>query len=464
MANIAHADLILEHLGACGLPNESLHAVRASLLQRQSAAPSTEHMQTRLEAVLEHALHGKLEVKVRSLSGDILAAVPATTGCKVSELKRVVEEKTSVACRQQMLVRGGAVIDDADTVASIGLGPFDAELSCVIVPADLYAIGGHDSEEPLRSVEKLDMRTKTWSWAPPMLLARHGFVATTVGNRIYVIGGAGEGYGSGEVFDPVEGEWSLLPPMQTPRRNFEMATIDRHLFVIGGYDGEILANGEVLDTESRQWSALPPMTSPRCDFGLACVNKKIYAMGGFDGNELVGSMEVLTSHTAAEWRRLPSMVEPRCYFTAAAIGTNVYAVGGQGLAGETRTLRDGEVFDTIREMWSSLPVMGVPRRYSASSVVNGKLYLLGGRNGTEFLTSCEVFDPEERRWRMLPEMAFPRRGCTHTTLGNGVYMLGGRDSTLAPIASAQAYDTSTSSWIDLPDMLVSRRGFAAAVA
>jgi len=454
-------ELIVEHLESSGVPAESLQTVRSILLERATTPPAQREA-TRLEALLLHATEGRVEVKVRTLSGNVCATLDVETGTKVSTLKHLIEAQTAIPARQQVLARHGNLLDDAETVGSIGLVPFDAELSCVVVPANIYAIGGHN-EEPLNSVEVLDMRTKTWSWSPPMHFPRHGCVAATVGTCIYVIGGAGEGDGTGEVFDPAKGEWSLLPSMHFPRRNFEVAVVDRQLFVIGGFNGEILASGEVLDTVTHQWSEIPAMSTPRSDFAVVCVNKKLYAVGGFDGEEVTGSAEVFDPTSATPvWRPLAAMAEPRCYFTAAVIDKSIFVVGGQGYA--TRTLSSGEVLSIEDETWSTLPPMQVPRRYSASSVLDGKLYLFGGRNGTEFLTSAEVFDPEEQQWKKLPELAFPRRGCTHITLGASVYMFGGRDTTLAPIASAQAFDTVDNRWIDLPDMLASRRGFAAAIA
>ena len=86
---------------------------------------------------------------------------------------------------------------------------------------NVYVCGGYASQKALRSVERFDPRTKSWTLLAKMNQRRMGAQAVTLGGRIYVIGGT-KGkhvYNSVEVYDVATNSWSAGTSMLVPRQS-----------------------------------------------------------------------------------------------------------------------------------------------------------------------------------------------------------------------------------------------------
>ena len=72
---------------------------------------------------------------------------------------------------------------------------------------ELCVVGGGG----LKTAERFDPRTQTWSPLPEMHHTRQGPAVVAFEGRLYVAGGNGEGLQSIEYFDPRNNTWTLLP-------------------------------------------------------------------------------------------------------------------------------------------------------------------------------------------------------------------------------------------------------------
>jgi N-acetylneuraminic acid mutarotase len=79
----------------------------------------------------------------------------------------------------------------------------------------VYACGGSDGSDVLRTVERYNVKENTWSAAPPMSRPRLGHAAAVVNNKLYVIGGydGKEPLNTFECFDPKTDSWGPVLTM-----------------------------------------------------------------------------------------------------------------------------------------------------------------------------------------------------------------------------------------------------------
>ncbi|XP_078492901.1 kelch-like protein 26 [Ciona intestinalis] len=88
-------------------------------------------------------------------------------------------------------------------------------LSGVVYNDEIYAICGFD----LKSVERYNIRTNTWTNVGSLNHERHGSCACVVNGKIYVIGGVGDNESERtiEAYDATINEWKIETNMETPR-------------------------------------------------------------------------------------------------------------------------------------------------------------------------------------------------------------------------------------------------------
>lgn len=96
----------------------------------------------------------------------------------------------------------------------------------------IYALGGSGG----KTCERYDPTTNTWSLVADMITARSQFAAAVDGyGRIYAIGGGnGQEENTVECFDPLTGSWSLVPSMIGARLRHSAVTVGEWIYVLGG--------------------------------------------------------------------------------------------------------------------------------------------------------------------------------------------------------------------------------------
>src|SRR5256885_3364032 len=122
----------------------------------------------------------------------------------------------------------------------------------------IYAFGGFVLPQsgpaawvPIDNAWEYDPARDTWRAVAPMPTKRGSPVAVTVGDRMYVIGGAVTGpkeaavhparahYSTGAVeeYDPATNSWRPRAPLPTPRNHATAGVVNGKVYVIGGRAG-----------------------------------------------------------------------------------------------------------------------------------------------------------------------------------------------------------------------------------
>jgi kelch-like protein 8 len=159
----------------------------------------------------------------------------------------------------------------------------------------IYAFGGNDGANALKTTEVYDIKSDTWSSAAPMNTARDGVAGVTgPDGRIYAIGGndgqPGNYLNSVEAYDIVSDTWTTVASMAHGRALLGAAMgSDNRIYAIGGEQFSSLNIVEAYDAATNSWAAVTPMNNPRSQLAVTVGHDgRIYAIGGVDN--LVGAL------------------------------------------------------------------------------------------------------------------------------------------------------------------------------
>lgn len=215
-------------------------------------------------------------------------------------------------------------------------------------PAQRPDFATFDNEVAASATDKEGDTARTWVYDPrvgtwmsvaamPGERAGHGFV--TVGDRIYALGGRGNGASQVWVYDPIKNSWSVT--------------------------------GDA-------------MPSPRAAAAYVGVNGRIYAIGGLiDGNAT--SRVDIFNPANGNWQRGPSLPAPRSGHVAALMDGKIHVTGGEHRR-PPRTYGDHFVLDLASGSWSKAAPMPTPRHGAVAAAANGKFVVVGGSPGAGVYT------------------------------------------------------------------------------
>ena len=131
--------------------------------------------------------------------------------------------------------------------------------SSVVLQECIYAIAGHDGTVCQNSVECYNPLTDKWTKMSSMSKVRRFAAATTVCDKIIVVGGFGDMTAqtiehSCEMFEPSTKQWSLVSSPLNPRAAHGIVSIDYKVYLFGGEDEKFYASGvECFDVNDNKW-------------------------------------------------------------------------------------------------------------------------------------------------------------------------------------------------------------------
>jgi len=248
------------------------------------------------------------------------------------------------------------------------------------------------------STRSLFAGTGSWTTKEPLPAATSDFLAVTVGDKIFMIGGqdtAGASTATVREYDPVIDAFNATAKTaaQAGRMRYAAAVVGTKIYVLGGLavdDGTPqLKTTWVYDTASDTWDYTGPnLIVGRSDFCAFVVGQKIYAVGGYTtGYAALESVEVLDIGAATPaWATAPALPDARGDVTCAASGGKGYAIGGYH--DPTDTFANNTAFkDTMYELdvaggaaaWVAKSPMPTAVGDKAAAVLSdGSILVIGG--------------------------------------------------------------------------------------
>ncbi|CAI4233035.1 unnamed protein product [Auanema sp. JU1783] len=276
----------------------------------------------------------------------------------------------------------------------------------------LFAVGGWCSGDAIASVEQLDPSKPmpVWKTVSPMSKRRCGVGVAVVDDLVYAVGGHdGQSYlNSVERYDPVTNQWLCdVAPTSTCRTSVGVAVLEGYLYAVGGQDGKSCLNVvERYNARRDEWESVAAMGSRRLGVSVSVLNGCLYAVGGSDGQTPLNTVERYDPRVG-RWEQVGSMLTRRKHLGTAVFDGHLYAAGGRD---DSCELNSAERYNPYTNEWTPVVAMCSRRSGVALAVVNERLYAVGGFDGQTYLKSVEVFDIDANNWRHHGSMTYRRLG------------------------------------------------------
>eukprot|EP00922_Rhytidocystis_sp_ex-Travisia-forbesii_P040201 GHVS01059818.1.p1 GENE.GHVS01059818.1~~GHVS01059818.1.p1 ORF type:complete len:651 (+),score=113.59 GHVS01059818.1:245-1954(+) len=265
------------------------------------------------------------------------------------------EGKTDIAKEEEDKPVGSRepTADSSDIIKLRRLGePRYAFALCVTPPGnDVFAIGGTDGSNYLRSVETFSSSTGCWTPMPKLQFARgHLGGCALLDGRVVVLGGqCGKNVlKSAEVYDPAKRNWRVLPPMMEPRQSCSALALGSVVYALGGRDefdnhGKVLRSCESLEVgRSSGWSAIKPLKQARSGLAAVALRGRLYVVGGTNGVKPLNTVEVYHPHSNS-WTPGPPLNRARAWPALTVWEDSLLIIGGRESTAQ-------EIVDSI-EVW-----------------------------------------------------------------------------------------------------------------
>jgi DNA-binding CsgD family transcriptional regulator len=253
-------------------------------------------------------------------------------------------------------------------------------------PNNAPALSGFSPAESTKWFARASVRT-----------ARARAAVTTVGGRVYLIGGEVNRQPSNEVliYDPRLDDWQIGPAKPTAIVNAGAAVVTNTIFVPGGTvaDGQPTNKFEVLNVFSGTWRSLPTLPAAVAGHAVVASNNRVYVLGGRTASG-VSNQVVMFDIATNRWAALPPMPTARTLLSAAVLGNRIYAVGGFDGGRELTTC---EVYDIATQRWATCAPMTIPRGALGLAQVGSTIYAIGG-GLTGYIGFNERYDPIANKW------------------------------------------------------------------
>lgn len=269
----------------------------------------------------------------------------------------------------------------------------------------------------------------------------------------------------GLVGTPTEEERAELP---TVRQEHGAAALDGEVYVLGGFTPQASSSVQAYDPEADTWRDVADFPAAFHHPNVAVVGGMIYVTGFHLGSSLRDADGRVFAYDPATDEWLPRAPMPvgtdRGASCVATLGDDIYVFGGASDV----TMPDASVYDTVADEWTPLPPMPALREHCVAAGVDGKLYIVSGRANSIQGIEVEswVYDPETQTYAERSPLPTPRAGGAGALLGGRIFVFGGEGNPNDPdgvFHDIEAYDPSTDTWEELPDMTIPRHGYAAAV-
>jgi hypothetical protein len=323
-----------------------------------------------------------------------------------------------------------------------------AYASALTLPTgEIFVFGGLDEHDPevvsstTELIQPLTGDVRTLAQRLPGRL--HHTVTLGWGDRVVVAGGVlwfGEGFHSTDRVDiylPYQRQWIHAAPLLTARSDHGAAPLpDGEVLVTGGnLDARPLSSTEIYDPRTDTWREAAPLPSPRVRFSIAALpDGRILVAGGLSKIGLPLATSVIYEPAHDRWVRGPDMSVARVQHASVALASgDVLFVGGQSAASNT-----AERYDYLRNIFTFAGTLVRPRFVEQAAVLaDGRVLITGGSlevpGRTEWVpvADAEIWDPSTSSWSVFASPTLSRALGDLVTTRDGVYLVGGIGDGLA---------------------------------
>lgn len=267
---------------------------------------------------------------------------------------------------------------------------------------DIYIAGGSTLVGPRASFDLYDTARDMWRPLPPMPTARERFGMAEFSGRIYISGGRSREMDETSpkpsdalwAYDTVSGDWVMKASMPTERVDHVMVSLGDYLYVIGGA-GDHADLIYIYNVVTDLWSTSKTRTaSPRRNFGVAYDDTSIYVIGGISGDGKVRSDIDVFDTGNQTWSARAPLPKPRVGVAAAIIQDRLHVAGGS-TPDPAQTFNEHFSRGAGETSWRTEIGLPTARHSSAYAVAGGQWFIIGGGAAAGFYTLFSAADAVE---------------------------------------------------------------------
>lgn len=238
------------------------------------------------------------------------------------------------------------------------------------------------------------------------------------------------------------------------------------ILMVGGWqeDCDITASSNVFVPSIKQMFQVSPMLTPRKNHGIAIHEGLVYVVGGTTKNGSVTRSAELYDPRTNTWSSVLSMRREVAGVGVAVVGDFLYAAGGHDAKGRPQNLV--QRYSPKINKWEIVASMNASR--TRHCVVGSTyLYVFGGYSSNEDipLMSAECYDHSSGSWVEIAPMNRRRSDACAVSVHSKIFVIGGEDILESPIklASCEVYDPTTNRWTAIASTQQPRSHAGAAV-
>ncbi|MHC4300739.1 MAG: Kelch repeat-containing protein [Planctomycetota bacterium] len=301
-----------------------------------------------------------------------------------------------------------------------------------------------------------------WTQEADMPTTRYVHSTSTVGGKIYAIGGyIGENHTTRtDEYDPMTGIWTRRTNMPTARGYNYTCVVNDRIYVLGGDVAGPISVVEVYDPATDTWQEQTEVPSPRYTPAPSVVDGVIYVMGGkgktenLDWAQFPANMVDAYDPATDIWMRKADMPTARWMQSSCAINGKIYVIGGMTSGGVTTAV---EEYDPMTDTWMVKAPMPTARCLFDTCVIDAKICAIGGwRDGP--ISTVEIYDPQTDTWTKGVDIPVPTEGLSASVVDGRIYVFGGWSSTYGDISAVYAsepiVDLNVDGIVDSIDMCI----------
>jgi N-acetylneuraminic acid mutarotase len=331
-------------------------------------------------------------------------------------MSRVLQRATAMVAVMASVVFATTLLAQMPTSPWKKGAPFpepDEELYGVPANGKFYVIGGWGDGKARGVNYEYDPATDKWTKKSPMPHPAHHAALAAVNGKIYAFGGfvapantavpvgaAWEPIADAWEFNPATDSWKPLAPLPGKRGSAIATEVGGKIYVIGGATtmegskdsfftafgpARVLGTNQVYDPATNKWESRNPMSVPRNHAFSGVVNGKIYVIGGRTGHGFILSAtntDVVEEYNpVSDMWSLPKERMPvaRSGGASGTDGRRIYVAGGEVTTAElVGAFRAVQAYDPATNSWMTLPSMPMPRHGVAGAVIGNRFHLVSG--------------------------------------------------------------------------------------
>ncbi|KAJ8722571.1 hypothetical protein PYW07_003751 [Mythimna separata] len=235
----------------------------------------------------------------------------------------------------------------------------------------VYLVGGADPRDDdirgksavVSTVWSFEPVSRSWYSESGLMTPRKNFGLVVHRMAMYAIGGLdkkGRVLRSVEKFDPKTGSWSEVRSMSVCRMAVACAKYREYIWVAGGMTGEkkkpVCKIVECYNSKTNEWTEIHSLRFPRCFSTMFAMNDKLYIVGGAgkvsEKEKTVNSVGAIDvwDWKLRKWKQETEMSMPRHGHALAYLGTQLIIIGGVTTI-YMRALNNVESFCCERGAW-----------------------------------------------------------------------------------------------------------------